>query len=561
MLKTLSIKNIAVIENVNIDLSDGFNILTGETGAGKSIIIDSINLVKGERAQKDIIRTGEEKARVDALFDVSPLCAEKLKDILGMDIDGEMLVSREIDRDGKGSIRINGAPVTLGMLKQAGEHLVAIHGQHDNTSLLQSKNHIGFLDSYGGAPLAKAKDEYIQYHKQYKEINAQLESICEDAKDMQRRIELLTYQIEEIDMASLTIGEDEELKKKKAVIENSYKIAEATNKAYTLLYEGTSMGQSAYDTLSGALKAIEAVTSFDAGIEEVYSSLADAQDTLKESARFLKGYSDSLEFASDKLDEIDDRLDLLQTLKIKYGQSIEAILKKRDDMQDELDSINLTDRNKRELAERLEIISQKRETAADTLSAMRKESAASLCSEVMASLAELCMPKVVISADFKETEYKGDGKDDVEFLISTNAGEDAKPLSRIASGGELSRIMLAIKGALADITDEEVLIFDEIDTGVSGLAAQKIAERLYRTSRFSQVICITHLPQIAAMADSHYLIEKKTDGERTRTFVHLMNEEERTREIARTLGGASITDAALQNACELIELAKKEKNQ
>ncbi len=561
MLRTLSIKNIAVIENVSIDFLNGFNILTGETGAGKSIIIDSINLIKGERAQKDSIRTGEDKARVDALFDLTSSQAKEISDILGMDIEDELVVSREISVDGKGSIRVNGTPVTLSMLKEAGEVLVTIHGQHDNTSLLLKKNHIGFLDSYGKEPIRETKEKYSLLHKEYKEVLNKIEELSQNEEDSKRRLELLEYQIEEIDTASLTVGEDEELVARKAIIENSYKIADGTTRAYMSLYEGTDRSKSAYDTLSDGIKAIEAITGYDTGIEEAYSALCDALDSIKENARFLKNFSDNLEFATEELDSIENRLEEIHTLKIKYGGTIEAILKKRDEMAEELEIISTSDERIKELKERLDVLYKERQKEAEKLTSLRKESADSLCKEVIKSLSELCMPNVSFGTDFKETDYRADGKDDVEFVICTNAGEEPKSLSRIASGGELSRIMLAIKGVLAKTSGEQLLIFDEIDTGVSGLAAQKIAEKLWKTSVFSQVICITHLPQIAAMADNHYLIKKQTDGLRTKTQVHLMNEEERIREIARTLGGASITDAALKNACELIELAKKEKNQ
>ena len=514
MLRTLSIKNIAVIENVSIDFSDGFNILTGETGAGKSIIIDSINLIKGERAQKDSIRAGEDKARVDALFDLTPCQAKEISDILGMDIEDELVVSREISADGKGSIKVNGTPVTLSMLKEAGEVLVTIHGQHDNTSLLSKKNHIGFLDSYGKDEIKDAKEKYSSLHKQYKEVLNKIEELSLNEEDSKRRLELLEYQIEEIDMANLTVGEDEELSSRKAIIENSYKIADGTTRAYMALYEGTDRTKSAYD---------------------------------------------NLEFATEELDSIENRLEEIHTLKIKYGQTIEAILKRRDEMEEERDLISTSDERIKELKLRLDVLCKERQKEAERLTQLRKESSESLCKEVIVSLTELCMPNVSFGADFKETDYRQDGKDDVEFVICTNAGEEPKPLSKIASGGELSRIMLAIKGVLAKTSGEQLLIFDEIDTGVSGLAAQKIAERLWKTSEFSQVICITHLPQIAAMADYHYLIKKQTIDQRTKTEVTLMAPDDRVKEIARTLGGSVITEAAEENARELIKLANEYK--
>lgn len=559
MLKALSIKNIAVIENVNIDFEKGFNILTGETGAGKSIIIDSLNLLKGERAQKNIIRNGETKARVDGVFELAEKEAAYIADLIGTDPEEEVIISREITVEGKGSIRINGVPVTQAMLKSAGERLITIHGQHDNTNLLSKKTHMGFLDSYGGEDVACAKNEYAVLHKEINRIRKIIESIDNDEKDSQRRAELLNFQIEEIDMSGIFVGEDDELEERKNIIENAYKIAAGTSKAYGALYEGGDMGQSAYDSLWTALKALEPLTRFDKSLEEAYAALSDASDTISENARFLKNYCDDVESTSNELDDIETRLDDIQTLKIKYGSTIELILKKRYEMAEELDGINSSDERLQELKAELEKLLPQREKAAQKLTELRKAYGRKLSDEVSQSLSELCMPNVKFDTDFKPCDFRSDGADEVEFLICTNAGEGLKPLAQIASGGELSRIMLAIKGVLADLEDSQLMIFDEVDTGVSGAAAQKIGEKLWKTSRYSQVICITHLPQIAAMADSHYLIEKRTDGERTRTSVNLLTGEERAKEVARTLGGTEITDAALNNAGELISLAEKYK--
>ncbi len=560
MLKALSIKNIAVIENVNIDFEEGFNILTGETGAGKSIIIDSLNLLKGERAQKNIIRNGETKARVDGVFELGEEEAAYIADLLGIDPEEELIISREITADGKGSVRVNGVPVTLGMLKTAGERLITIHGQHDNTNLLAKKTHICFLDSYGGEDVVRAKEEYAALHAEINRIRKVIDSLDNDEKDAQRRAELLNFQIEEIDMSAIFIGEDEELEERKTVIENAYKIAAGTSKAYGALYEGGDMGQSAYDALWTALKAIEPLTRYDKSLEEAYSALSDASDTISENARFLKNYCEDVESTGNELDDIESRLDDIQTLKIKYGSTIELILKKRDEMAEELDGINSSDERMKELKEALERLLPQREKAAQKLTDVRKTYGRKLAQEVTQSLSELCMPNVKFDTDFKSCNFRSDGADDVEFIICTNAGEGMKPLAQIASGGELSRIMLAIKGVLADAEDSGLMIFDEVDTGVSGAAAQKIGEKLWKTARYSQVICITHLPQIAAMADNHYLIEKHTDGERTRTTVNLLSDDERTKEVARTLGGTEITNAALNNAGELIKLAKEYKS-
>jgi DNA repair protein RecN (Recombination protein N) len=446
------------------------------------------------------------------------------------------------------------------MLKTAGERLITIHGQHDNTSLLAKKTHLGFLDSYGGEDVAVAKNEYSELHKEINRIQKIIDSLDNDEKDAQRRAELLNFQIEEIDMSGIFVGEDEELEDRKTVIENAYKIAAGTSKAYSALYEGGDVGQSAYDALWTALKAIEPLTRYDKSLEESYSALSDASDVISENARFLKNYCEDVESTGSELDDIETRLDDIQTLKIKYGSTIELILKKREEMAEELDGINSSDERVKELKRALEKLLPQREKAAQKLRDIRKAYAEKLAVEVTESLSELCMPNVRFDTDLKPSDFRSDGADDVEFIICTNAGEGMKPLAQIASGGELSRIMLAIKGALADAEDSRLMIFDEVDTGVSGAAAQKIGEKLWKTSRYSQVICITHLPQIAAMADNHYLIEKHTDGERTRTSVNLLSGDERAKEVARTLGGAEITDAAMNNAYELIQLAKEYKS-
>jgi len=560
MLRSLSIKNIAVIENVNIDFLNGFNVLTGETGAGKSIIIDSINLLKGERAQKNIIRHGETKARVDGVFDVTDEKAEFLRDLLGIDIEDEVLISREISVDGKGSVRINGVPVTLSMLKVAGDSLINIHGQHDNTSLLSKKTHITFLDKYASDEISDIKNSYEKLHRECLDIKNELDSIDTDEKENAKRLELLKYQIEEIEMSDLKIGEDDELCERKTILENSYKIASGTSRAYASLYEGSDMGQSAYDALWTAIKAIEPIARYDKALDDAYDALCGASDVISESARFFKNYLDDVESTGEELDKIESRLEEIHTLKLKYAPSIELILSKKEEMEKEVQSIAYSDERLTELEKRLEECKNKRAAAAEVLTNIRKKYAKVLCDSVTQSLEDLCMPSVSFDTQFKECEFRLDGKDDVEFLICTNKGEGLKPLTEIASGGELSRIMLAIKGVLADCEGEKLLIFDEVDTGVSGAAAQSIGEKLWHTSKYSQVICITHLPQIAAIADNHYLIEKHTDDNRTRTSVRLIDCKERTEEVARTLGGASITDAAIKNARELIELAQCFKN-
>lgn len=555
MLRSLSIKNIAVIEKVNIDFFGGFNILTGETGAGKSIIIDSINLLKGQRANKNIIRTGEEKARVDGIFEITDKQRSFISEEIGIDTENEIMVSREISLDGKSICRIDGTPVTLAMLKTIGEKLIDIHGQHDNTNLISKKTHAELLDKYGGEEISAFKEKYKEIHKEYVSVKREIENIDTDEKETERRMELLRYEIEEIEMSGIFPGEDDELEERRTVLKNSYKIASATTRAYGALYEGEDRG-SAYDLLWTAIKAIEPISDLDKSLSDSYNALNEASDIISRNARFLKDYCDDVESTSGELDGIEERLEEIDTLKRKYGTTIEAILTAKEKKQSELDLLHTGEKRLDELTERLSILENQRKEAASQLTSARKKHADLLCRKVAASLKDLCMPNVKFDTSFEVCPYTANGADDVEFLISANAGEGLRPLKDIASGGELSRIMLAIKGALADCDEEKLLIFDEVDTGVSGAAAQSIGEKLRDTSKYSQVICITHLPQIAAMADNHYLIEKTVENDRTRTRVRLLDEEERINETARTLGGTSITDAARENARELIQLAK-----
>lgn len=556
MLKALSIKNVAVIRKADIEFSNGLNLLTGETGAGKSMIIDSLNMLKGERTSKSIIRTGEEKARVDGVLEISEQEAKRLCDEYGIECDGELLISREIGADSKGSVRVNGMPMPLSMLKSMCENLINIHGQHDNTSLLSPKNHIGFLDRYGADEIFPCLDKYKEIHKLCVKIEKELSEINTDEREAARRSDLLQYQINEIDEAALTLGEDEELAARRDVLENSFKISEASNKAYAYLYEGDDFSTSAYDALSSAIRAIEPISKYDPELENLLSTLSDASENVADGAHFLKSFAGDVSESASQLDEVETRLEVIRNLKSKYGGTIEEILSKRDEFEEELNSITGSKDRQIHLEAELEKALDSRKEAAFALSEKRKALAKSLSDAVTNSLAELNMKNVVFDIEIKDCPYKSDGADDVEFMICTNAGEKMRPLAAIASGGELSRIMLAIKSILSEGDDDAVMVFDEVDTGVSGAAAQKIGEKLWKMGQSAQVICITHLPQIAAMADSHYLISKKTENSRTETSVSLLADDERIDEIARTLGGAQITKAAQDNAKELINLAK-----
>lgn len=561
MIRQLTINNIAVIDSADIEFDEGFNVLTGETGAGKSIIIDSLNMLKGERASKNIIRNGETKAKVSALISVGEDARQEILEATGIDAeDGELMISREITLDGKNNIRVNGTPLTLAMLKIIGDSLITIHGQHDNTSLLSKKTHIVFLDRFGQNEISPLLKEYKSINKACKDTAEQLAGLTQNEQDKARRADMLRFQTEEISDAELTIGEDAELEERRNILENSQTIADSVNKAYAMMYDSGDYGESAYDALWNGINELEDAADIDSSLSEIHSSLKDAGYAIEESLRSLKRYIDNLSFDRSELDEIEERLDLLFNLKRKYGNTIEEILEYYDKISVELDTLDNSDEMIKQLTSQLATLEKDRKAIAEKLTKARTKAGKEITALIEKELSELDMSKVRLSVKVEACDYREDGADDVEFLICTNVGEDFKPLAKIASGGELSRVMLAIKSVLSHCETPDTLIFDEVDTGVSGHAAQSLGAKLCDMSRKAQVLCITHLPQIAAMAGEHYLIQKNVLNERTVTSVTKLSEEERINELARTLGGASITDITRQNAKELLDQAKEYKN-
>ena len=554
MLKTLTVKNIALIDNALIDFSDGLNVLTGETGAGKSLIINSLGILKGNRTSKELIRNGETSAVVSGVFEINDVIREKILEITGIECDDEILISRQITVDGKNNIRINGAPVILSMLKMVGDLLINIHSQHDGTVLLNKSSHIGFLDDFCGEEFSVI-DEYTESYHRLREIEDALEKVeCDDA-ERERRLDILRYQADEIYSANLKAGEEDELEERKNLILNAKKICESCYGAYTLLYESAVDSPSSYDSLSSAVKLIENVAEFDKGISDALSELSDAMYSISENARILKDFSDNLSYDERELDEIESRLELIFNLKKKYGSSIEEITEYYDKISKELSDIENSDMIKKQLLDDKEKYLEKTGLLSKKLTLIRKKYTEILSSKIMEELCDLEMPQVEFRVDFKEKEFGENGADDVEFLICTNVGEGLKPLSKIASGGELSRIILAVKNVLSKEKNAETLIFDEVDTGVSGKVAQRIGEKLYSMGRFSQIICITHLPQMAAFNDEHFVIKKVVDNQRTVTEINRLSSDESVDEIARLLGGEVITDITRENAKELINSA------
>ncbi len=550
MLNSLSIKNIAVIDNLEINLKNGFNILTGETGAGKSIIIDSINMILGMRADRELVRHGAEYAFVQAVFNADGRVIEFLSDNDIDTEDGQIIITRRITSDGKSTAKINGCAVTLGMLRDTADMLVNIHGQHDNQALLNPSKHILFLDEY-------AENETIlsEYKAKYRHINnlkAELSANSADEQEKLRRMDLLKYQINEITSAKLVSGEEEELKNRRDILENAEKISSAANEAYTQLYDGGEL-RCAYDGLSVAVNALSSISDLNDDLQNIYNSLSEAMYSIEDNAHELKNFAETVEYDEAELNEIEDRLELLQKLKRKYGNTVDDILAFCENAQKELETILISDEKAEELTEEIAKEEKKLKAIAQKLSKTRLDAAKILQKKIENSLHELNMEKAKFSISvLKNEDFSSAGCDEVEFLISTNPGEDLKPLVKIASGGELSRVMLAIKSALAGKDDVETLIFDEIDTGVSGNAALKIAKKLKQLACSKQVLCITHLPQIAAAGDTHFLITKNVDDNSATVSVTELDSEGRITELSRIIDGGKPSTSAREYAKEML---------
>ncbi|WP_094546971.1 DNA repair protein RecN [Petroclostridium xylanilyticum] len=569
MLSQLYIENVAIIDKMNVSFEEGLNVLTGETGAGKSIIIDSINMVLGERTSRDLIRSGEEKAVVEALFYIH---SETISDMLGqlgieLEEDNALLISREITSGGKNVCRINGRIVTSSMLKDIGKYIVNIHGQHDNQALLQWDKHIDFLDRYGGSELLKVKADYQQVYEEVSNIKSEIRRISGDERERERKIDLLQFQLEEIEKAKLKRGEEEELTSQKLLLSNAEKLMNSVSNVYTILYTGNSKGNSVHDSIAEALKNLGEVERFDSKLSQYYKNLEEISYQLDELVHDIRDYRDNLEFDPAMLETIEQRLDLIFKLKRKYGSSVEEILDYQCRIRRELEEIFSSEERLVRLNSRLSESVKKLERLADELSYHRVNVARSLEQKIMKELHDLDMNKTQFKVKVEKLydrsgnyEFSQQGYDRVEFLISTNPGEPLKPLVKIASGGEMSRIMLAIKTILADTDEVNTLVFDEIDIGVSGRAAQKIAEKLSLVAKKKQILCITHLPQIASMADHHYLIEKSVSGDKSATTVQKLTLQNRRKELARIIGGAVITDLTLKHAEEMINIARQIKS-
>lgn len=552
MLRGLDIRNVAVIEKLSIEFYDGMTVLTGETGAGKSIIIDSINMILGSRANKSLVRHGAQKASVSACFAVNKEILEELEKLGIEPEDGEIIISRELTSDGKSTARINGMMVSLNTLREAAAGLINIHGQQDNQAILDSSKHIGFLDIYGDT--LKLVEQYEAKRSDMKRIKRQLDDMEVDEREKLRRVDMLKYQLDEIEKADLKVGEKEKLLDERVLVVNRAKIAEGVACAYKALYE--SEGMSTYDGISIAADSLEGISDYDKNIGGLYSRLVDVKYAVEDIVHELRGMD--LEYDENYLNDIEERLDTITGLEKKYGGTVEAVLDFYDNAAHELDNIQNSDEVIKKLKIQLSEEEKRLKYLGEELYKERKKAGERLGKAVEKELCELDMEKskFEVSVEHKN-EFLKNGMDIVEFMITTNPGEPLKPLTKVASGGELSRTMLALKTVLAECGGADTLIFDEIDTGVSGRAAQKIAAKLWGLGK--QVICISHQPQPAAYADNHYYIEKKVTEDCAKTTVRLLNDEERILEVARIIDGSDITEAAKAHASEMINSAKEKK--
>ena len=552
MLTQLYIQNIAVIEQASIDFEPGFTVLTGETGAGKSIIIDAIYAVLGERTSKELVRTGAEQASVSALFtDISPQTQQVLRELdIPLEDDGSLLIRREIRPHGRSSCKLNNIPATVSMLRAVGGTLIDILGQHESYKLLSPEVHGTYIDSFAGAYGLLA--EYRTAYTALRRIKDELDALESDEGQKSRRMDILRYQIEELEAAQLRVGEQAELTERRDEIRNSERIVRGVGEAVTLL-QGDEDNGGAITAVSVAAESLEQAARYAPSLSNVAEHVRDAEYALTDAAAEISDYLDNAMFDANELDEIESRLEVIYRLSLKYGETEEEMLSFLDRARAELSDIEFSDEKKELLLQQYEQKKKEAVTLAKQLSAKRRAACENFSRRVRQELSELNMPGVVFTVEQERTPLTAFGCDRIQFLVSANAGEDPKPMSKIASGGELSRIMLAINTVLSeDSGAAETQIFDEIDTGISGEAANKVGIKLRCVSKNAQVICVTHLAQIAAMADNHLFIVKKQENNKTYTAVHTLTKDARVREIARIIGGDDITPLKLKMAEEML---------
>lgn len=572
MLETLSIRNLAVVEAADVHFYPGFHVLTGETGAGKSIIIDALGLIAGGRGSAEWVRYGCDKAEMEALFNLPP--SHPVWDTLerqgiGLSREEHLIIRRELTSQGKSTSRVNGQMVNLSMLREIGEQLVNIHGQHEHQNLLKPERHLGLLDTYGDSAIGPLKSDYQTKYAEYAKVEKELRELQESSQRNYQMLDLYRFQLEEISSAGLKPGEDEYLADERNKLSHSEKMMDAVSGSYEQLY-----GRQGMESISGIIAKIEDVVRYDEkGLRAVLEQLQSAYYQLEDAAFQLRDYREDIEFNPARLEEVENRLDLINNLRRKYGDSVEQILEYYEQIAKETDLLENKDEHVEKLSAKRAVLLEELLKSGEALSEARRRCGAELAAQVESELKDLQMERTSLAvkfdywADPAGIEYEGrrirltrQGMDAAEFMISPNPGEPLRPLGRIASGGELSRIMLAMKSIFARHDAIPVLIFDEVDTGVSGRAAQSIADKLFRLSSTCQVFSITHLPQVACMADHQYLIQKKVQDGRTLTEVDHLSEQGRVTELARMLGGVEITEKTLHHAQEMLGLAVASKH-
>lgn len=563
MLKELAIRQFAIIDELHIDFDQGFHVLTGETGAGKSILIDALGLIMGGRASSEFVRHGAKKAEIEAIFELEakhPLW-QQLEEWGITDEEGDLFIRRDISSNGKSTCRINGRLVTVAMLRQIGTKLLNICGQHEHQSLLHIDEHLTWLDQFAGEEVRQLRKQYQEKYDRFRQVEKEIRELTQKEETIEQQLDYYQYQNNEIAAASLTEGEEEELTQEKERLTHMEKLMSHTHLAYDLL-EGEEKG---LDFLRQAVTEVEAIAQIDPSMASMAETIQSAYYQLEEASRQLSMYRDTLEFEPERLNEVQERLYLIEQLKRKYGNSIPEILKYQQKIQQTLEHLQSLDTSMDQLTAERDQLFEECQQLADELTKLRRKAAQRLEAEVEKELRELNMGSTVFHVAFFPTKYREvplgeNGQDLIEFQIAPNPGEPLKSLSKIASGGELSRIMLALECIFSDLHPVQTIVFDEIDTGVSGRTAQAIAERIALLAEKNQILCVTHLPQVACMADRHYLIYKEAVDDQTKAYVKKLDRESRTLELARMLGGVEVTEKTKQHAEEMLQLATKIKH-
>ncbi len=558
MILELYMKNCALVEELRLNIDKNLNILTGETGSGKSIIIDALGLCLGDKYDRSFLRKGTDKGLVEAVFLSDNIYLKKILDEndISMEDDNLLVITRLIYSDGKSTARVNGRTVKVSLLKEIASTLIDIHGQHQNQALFNKDTHLKFLDLFGENELEKFKAAYRKVYHKYSELKKALNSLTENKDEMQiqREIDLLRFQINEIEAANLNKNEYEDLLKQREVYRNSEKIYNNLNSSYSKLHNGE---YNVIDLIGLASKELNDISKYDSVLSEYSDTVERIMYELQDISGDIRNYKDNIDFEPYELEQIELRIDEINNLRRKYGDSIDDIFEYYEKIKDRLDEILNRDERVEQLKSQLMNIEEDLKIKANKLTKARIEVATTLEKILLDELKSLNMKNVMFKVNFEESSFTLNGIDDIEFMISFNLGEDIKPIYKVASGGEMSRFMLAFKTILADIDDIDTLVFDEIDTGISGIAAQIVGEKLSDIAKKKQIICITHLPQIAANADTHYCIEKDTSNNRTFTNVSKLNQCQRKNEIARLIAGNNITEKTIEHASEIIEMAKK----